>query len=96
MKTLKQIREDYDANFLNQVEIPDEIVLDEAKGSPAIRKLSNLPGSSQMPTMLMFRRITYKTYPDNQVIALYYSKMIDKYLSVPFGPTGNKIGRAHV
>ena len=90
MKTLKQIREEYNANFLEQVELlPDEIVLDEAKGSPAVKKLQSIPTPSQMPVVLVFRRITYRTYPDKQIVALYYSKLVDKYLSIPFGPTGN-------
>ena len=90
MKTLKQIREEYDANFLNQVDfLPDEIVLDEAKGSSIVKKLQSIPSPSQMPVVLVFRRITYRTYPDKQVVALYYSKLVDKYLSIPFGPTGN-------
>jgi len=90
MKTLKQLREEYNADFLNQVDyLPDEIVLDEAKGSPAVKKLQSIPSPSQMPVVLVFRRITYRTYPDKQVVALYYSKLVDKYLSIPFGPTGN-------
>ena len=90
MKTLKQLREEYNADFLGQVDyLPDEIVLDEAKGSPSVKKLQTLPSPSQMPVVLVFRRITYRTYPDKQTVALYYSKMVDKYLSIPFGPTGN-------
>ena len=90
MKTLKLIREEYDANFLDQVDyLPDELVLDEAKGSPIVKKLQSIPTPSQMPIVLVFRRITYRTYPDKQVVALYYSKLVDKYLSIPFGPTGN-------
>jgi hypothetical protein len=86
MKTIKQIREEYDANFLEQVEVlPDEIVLDEAKISPKY----TVPSSREMPVMLIFRRITYRTYPNKQTVALYYSKLVDKYLSIPFGPGGN-------
>jgi len=89
MKTLKQIKEEYDNNFLSQVEIPEEISLEESsryKDRPASH---SIPTPSQMPIVLVFRRITYRTYPDKQVVALYYSKLVDKYLSIPFGPTGN-------
>lgn len=79
MKTLKQLREEYD-NFLPQ-EIPEDLVLEN--------KLSPIPSPSEMPNLLMFRRVTYRMYPNKQVVALYYSKTVDKYLSIPFGPTGN-------
>ena len=39
--------------------------------------------------MLLFRRVAYRLYPNKQVVALYYSKLVDKYLSVPYGPDGN-------
>ena len=48
-----------------------------------------VPLPSDMPTMLMFRRIAYRLYPNKQVVALYYSKLVNKYLSIPFGPNGN-------
>lgn len=84
MKSLKQIREEYNNKFTSQVDnLPEEMMLDEAKVTHAI------PAFKQMPSLLLFRRVTYKMYPNNQVVALYYSKMVDKYLSVPFGPTGN-------
>ena len=79
MKTLKQLREEYD-NFLPQ-NIPEDLVLEN--------KLSPIPSPSEMPNLLMFRRVTYRMYPNKQVVALYYSKTVDKYLSIPFGPTGN-------
>jgi|LakMenE01Jun11ns_1017448.scaffolds.fasta_scaffold9909907_2 hypothetical protein len=92
MKTLKQLREEYDSNYLPQ-ELPEELVLEatlkskpsEFKGKP----LSGVPSPMVMPSLLMFRRITYRKYPDDQTVALYYSKTVDKYLSIPFGPTGN-------
>lgn len=89
MKTLKQLKEEYN-NFITQI-ISEEVMLEasQEKKNPAVRKLSTVPSTSQMPNLLLFRRISYKRYPDNQVIALYYSKSVDKYLSIPFGPTGN-------
>jgi hypothetical protein len=56
----------------------------------AVNKSSKIiPSFSQMPAMLLFRRVAYRLYPNKQVVALYYSKTVDKYLSVPFGPDGN-------
>lgn len=80
MKTIKQIREEYNNEILNQVEMPDEIMLEGA---------SSIPSSKEMPAMLIFRRIQYRIFPNKQVVALYYSKMINKYLSIPYGPDGN-------
>lgn len=88
MKTLKQIREEYDNKFFPQVEIPEELMLDEAK-SKEIKSTNAIPSFKQMPALLLFRRVTYKMYPNKQVVALYHSKLVDKYLSIPFGPTGN-------
>jgi hypothetical protein len=83
MKTLKQLREEYD-NSMPQ--IPEEILL-EAKDKSLMGPI--IPSPKEMPVMLLFRRISYRVFPNKQVVALYYSKMIDKYFSVPFGPTGN-------
>ena len=90
MKTIKQIREEYDNQVLDQLQnAPDELVL-EGRESSAIKPMpKTVPSTSEMPTMLMFRRIAYRIYPNKQVVALYYSKYVDKYLSIPFGPGGN-------
>ena len=83
MKTLKQLKEEYDSRVLSQVtQAPEELMLEGSK-----ERVVPLP--SQMPAMLLFRRIAYRLYPDKQVVALYYSKAVNKYLSVPFGPDGN-------
>jgi hypothetical protein len=87
MKTIKQIREEYDSNVLEQ-NAPDELML-EGRESDSIKAHSAVPSFNQMPAMLLFRRIAYRLYPKKQVVALYYSKTVDKYLSVPFGPEGN-------
>lgn len=90
MKSLKQIREENNVGLSKQIEIlSDEVVLESAFSKDAGHPEAKIPSSKQMPTILIFRRITYRTYPKGQVIALYYSKMVDKYLSIPFGPTGN-------
>ena len=82
MKPLQQIREEYDNKFLTQVESPEEMMLGEATKSI-------IPSQKDMPVMLLFRRVSYRVFPGKQVVALYYSKVVDKYLSIPFGPHGN-------
>ena len=89
MKTIKQIKEDYDNIFLSQVpEAPEDLVL-EGRESDASKKPYSIPNMNQMPVTLLFRRIAYRMYPNKQIVALYYSKTVDKYLSIPFGPDGN-------
>jgi hypothetical protein len=87
MKTLKQIREEYNDKFLSKVEsnLPDELMLEGRDTSKSV----HIPSSKKMPVMLVFRRVQYRIFPNNQVVALYYSKMVNKYLSIPFGPDGN-------
>lgn len=84
MKNLKQIREEYES-IVTQM-LPEDFML-EAKDSSLMG--ATIPSSKDMPVMLLFRRISYRVYPNKQVVALYYSRMVDKYLSVPFGPKGN-------
>lgn len=87
MKTIRQIREEYDEKFLSQVEtLPEEIMLE---GLKPVASASPVPSAKEMPMMLVFRRIQYRIFPNKQVVALYYSKMINKYLSIPYGPDGN-------
>ena len=89
MKTLKQIKEDYDDITLSQMpEAPEDLVL-EGREATVNKSSKIIPSFSQMPAMLLFRRVAYRLYPNKQVVALYYSKTVDKYLSVPFGPDGN-------
>jgi len=88
MKTIKQIREEYDNTVLVQT-APDELML-EGRESAVIKATDKaVPSQNVMPTMLMFRRVAYRQYPGKQVVALYYSKLVNKYLSIPFGPDGN-------
>ena len=89
MKTIKQIKEDYDNIFLSQVpEAPEDLML-EGRESDSIKKAYSIPSMNQMPVTLLFRRIAYRMYPNKQIVALYYSKTVNKYLSIPFGPDGN-------
>ena len=87
MKTIKQIKEEYDNIYLEQT-APDELML-EGRESAVKPSPRTVPSVSEMPNMLLFRRVAYRLYPNKQVVALYYSKTVDKYLSVPFGPDGN-------
>ena len=88
MKTIKQFREEYDNVVLTHY-APDELML-EGRESSVIKSVEKtIPSPSHMPTMLMFRRVAYRQYPGKQVVALYYSKLVNKYLSIPFGPDGN-------
>jgi len=93
MKTLGQIREEYNANFLDGL-APDELMFESSIESPrakggSLMPTKGIPSAKEMPVMLLFRRTSYRIYPNKQVVALYYSSMIDKYLSIPFGPGGN-------
>ena len=83
MKTLKQIREEYNGKYVSQVDnLPEELMLED-------KNIRVVPSTKEMPSLLIFRRISFRLYPKGQVIALYYSKLLDKYLSIPFGPGGN-------
>jgi hypothetical protein len=83
MKTLKQIREEYEEHLVSQVEsLPEKMMLED-------QMKNTLPSYKDMPTLLVFRRVSYRSYPRGQVVALYYSKTVGKYLSIPFGPGGN-------
>ena len=89
MKTIKQIREEYDRISLDQVHIaPDELML-EGRESAVKSAGKSVPSPANMPAMLLFRRVQYRSFPGHQTVALYYSKMVNKYLSIPFGPDGN-------
>ena len=88
MKTIKQLREEYDRVSLSQVQLPDELML-EGRESAVKPASKSVPSPANMPAMLLFRRVQYRSFPGNQTVALYYSKMVNKYLSVPFGPDGN-------
>ncbi len=86
MKTLKQIREDYNAK--NFGILPEELTLMEAAPKRDGRS-GVVPSTKDMPQVLVFRRVSYRLYPGSNVVALYYSSALDKYLSIPFGPDGN-------
>jgi hypothetical protein len=85
MKTLKQIREEYNSKYMPQ-ELPEEFMLEDKSFKSSA---PTVPATKDMPALLIFRRVSFRLYPNKQVVALYYSKLVDKYLSIPFGPTGN-------
>ena len=87
MKTIKQFREEYESVMVQDA--PDELMLEGRESSVIKSSEKAVPLPSVMPTMLMFRRVAYRQYPGKQVVALYYSKLVNKYLSIPFGPDGN-------
>lgn len=90
MKTLKQLREESDVKFLDQVKKNDTLMFEgRTSAVKTASQTRSIPLPSEMPPMLLFKRVAYRMYPDKQVVALYYSKTVDKYLSVPFGPDGN-------
>ena len=90
MKTLKQIKEEYDNKFFDSVDLlPEEVMLETTSKQERRSLMGTSPSFKQMPSMLLFRRITYRKYPGDQTVALYYSATVDKYLSIPFGPGGN-------
>ena len=85
MKTLKQIREEYEDHYVSQVDsLHGNVVLEDT-----FKPKDVIPSSREMPSLLVFRRVSFRSYPKGQVVALYYSKTLDKYLSIPFGPDGN-------
>ena len=51
MKTLKQIREDYNSRFLTQDS--EELVLEK----------SVIPGIKEMPALIVFRRVSFRQFP---------------------------------
>jgi hypothetical protein len=85
MKTLKQIREEYNSKYMTQ-DLPEEFMLEDKSTKSS---MLSVPATKDMPSLLIFRRVSFRLYPNKQVVALYYSKLVDKYLSIPFGPTGN-------
>ena len=68
-----QIREDYNSRFLTQDS--EELVLEK----------SVIPGIKEMPALIVFRRVSFRQFPKGQTVALYYSSLMDKYLSIPVG-----------
>ena len=53
------------------------------------------PSEKDMPSVIILKRKAIRVYPDNQKVALYYSQALDKYVSIPFGPSSKNLG-AHL
>lgn len=77
MKTQHQLNEEHVQEVFDS--LPRDLSLTE----------SSIPSTSDMPQVVVFRRVSYRMYPGKQVVALYYSNALNKYLSIPFGPDGN-------
>lgn len=53
------------------------------------RKSKHDPTATKnIPMILIFKRQSIRSFPDNQSVALYYSPVMDKYVSIAFGPSG--------
>ena len=50
------------------------------------------PSEKDMPSVIILKRKAIRVYPDNQKVALYYSQALDKYVSIPFGPSSKNLG----
>ena len=42
------------------------------------------PTDKEMPSVLILKRKAIRVYPDNQKVALYYSQVLDKYVTIPY------------
>lgn len=76
MKTLKELRESYDSNYLNEAST-------FSKFDPKVEQ--GFPSDKKIPMMLILKRKAIRIYPDNQKVALYYIEALDKYVTIPFG-----------
>jgi hypothetical protein len=83
MRTLKQIREQAESKIIC------EDLLSENPIARRDNSKEKAPSISKLPLILIFRRRSYRYYPDKQIVGLYYNNLTDKYLSVPMGPTPN-------
>jgi hypothetical protein len=67
-----------------------------SEGKPSFSTSPNPSGRKdksvvKAPPTLLFRRTAIRTFPDNHIVALYYSAQLDKYVSIPFGPEGKAL-----
>lgn len=56
------------------------------------KKASKAVSEKDMPTIIILKRKAIRVFPDNQKIGLYYSQALDKYVSIPFGPSDKHSG----
>ena len=57
-----------------------------AKYDSRFEKNFNKSESKALPVTIILRRKAIRIYPDNQKVGLYYSQLLDKYITIPFGP----------
>lgn len=53
---------------------------------------SNGSTDKDIPSVIILKRKAIRVYPDHQKVALYYSQLLDKYITIPFGIGGNDVG----
>lgn len=53
------------------------------KHDPRVKK--GFPSDKKIPNVLVLKRKAIRVYPDDQKVALYYSQVLDKYITIPFG-----------
>ena len=46
--------------------------------------------NTELPAVIILKRKAIRVYPDKQKIGLYYSQALDKYISIPYGPSHHK------
>ena len=93
MRTIKDIRENLktivesdlkeDQNHLMSL---DEVQKQDGyytKHDPRVKK--GFPSDKKIPNVLVLKRKAIRVYPDDQKVALYYSQVLDKYITIPFG-----------
>jgi len=79
MKTVKQIVEECNQHIEAVSQLDESNPWDKA-----------ITGSNvgltfkDMPMVIIFQRKTIRTFPNNQLVGLYYAQSIDQYLSLPF------------
>jgi hypothetical protein len=68
-----------------------ESLLSESKASHLSKSdprfSSSFPTDKEMPYVIILKRKGIRVYSDNQKVGLYYSQALDKYVTIPFGPT---------
>jgi hypothetical protein len=89
MKTLRQIRENAESKIVCEelFDLDEEFLMEDPIARRNIKGKS--PSISKLPLILIFRRRSYRYFPDKQIVGLYYNNLTDKYLSVPMGAAPN-------
>jgi hypothetical protein len=91
MKTLSQIREEYEAKKpVVDTETLEEAAQERMFLSPKeMRKTNDI---NNIPPMIMLKRRAIRTFPDGQKVALYWADKIRKFVTIPYGSFGLQEG----